>query len=163
MDTIEIVTSEEIRTRRIWSTVLVWSKSVNGKCEDYKNALPVQSYGAAQGRIRCRKITIIVPTGTGVPTPLAGDCVYLNTNGIYTDMHLNIPPEHGVILKGTPAAPGDRTVPRLSSRGGHHRRQPRVPGRQQRPPQGRQPGLFHQDPGRQIRSPMDPAGGIHPE
>jgi hypothetical protein len=100
MDTIVIYASEEIRTTADWNTVLVWSKSINGKCEDYKSALPVQPSGSPREDVSHRKLTLIVPTGTGVPTPLAGDCVYLNTNGLYTDKPLNIPPELGVVLKG---------------------------------------------------------------
>jgi hypothetical protein len=100
MDTIVIFTSEGIRTSADWNNVLVWSKSINGKCEDYKNALPVQPNGTPREETSHRQLTVIVPTGTGVPTPLAGDCVYLNTNGIYTDLNINAPPELGVILKG---------------------------------------------------------------
>lgn len=100
MDTIVIHTSEEIRTSADWSTVLVWSKSNNDKCDDYQNALPVPVSGTPRQDPSGRRLTIIVPTGTGAPTPLAGDCVYLNTNGTYTDLNINAPPEQGVILKG---------------------------------------------------------------
>lgn len=100
MDTIVIYTSEVIRTSADWNTLLVWSRSVNNKCEDYKNALPVQPSGLPRQETSPPKLTIIVPTGAGVPTPSAGDCVYLNTNGIYTDLNINSPPELGVRLSG---------------------------------------------------------------
>ncbi|MEO6095894.1 MAG: hypothetical protein ABIW76_09480, partial [Fibrobacteria bacterium] len=100
MDTIIVFASEPIRTGNTWNNLLLWSKSVGDKCSDYVHALPVVPSGQPSQDANSRVITLIVPTGTGVPTPLAGDCVYLNTNGVYSDMNKNIPPENGTRLKG---------------------------------------------------------------
>lgn len=100
MDTIVIYASEAVRTENTWNTLLVWSKSTNGKCSDYEHSLPVTPNGQPGRDADSRVFTIIVPTNGGVPTPLPGDCVYLNTNGVYSDMNRNVPPELGEILKG---------------------------------------------------------------
>ena len=100
MDTIVIYASEPIRAENNWNNVILWSKKVGDKCEDFVHALPVVPNGQPVQSTDSKVLTIIVPTGTGTPTPLAGDCVYLNTNGKYTDMNLNVPPEKGERLQG---------------------------------------------------------------
>jgi hypothetical protein len=100
MDTIIIRTSEPLRTETGFSTVLLWSKSVGGKCTDYEHAMVVVPKGQPSQDATASTFTIIVPTGTGTPTPLANDCVYLNTVGTYTDYKGNVPPIYGELLKG---------------------------------------------------------------
>ena len=100
MDTIVIYASEGLRTENAWNTLLLWSKSVNGQCSDYVHALVVVPKGQPAQDAGSQTFTILVPTGTGTPTPLAGDCVYLNTVGIYTDFNRNVPPINGIPLKG---------------------------------------------------------------
>nr|MDQ3003586.1 VWA domain-containing protein [Fibrobacterota bacterium] len=100
MDTIIIQASEPIRTETGWSTMLLWSKSVGGKCTDYDHALLVVPKGQPAQDAAASTFTLIVPTGTGTPTPLVGDCVYLNTVGTYMDYNLNVPPVYGEILEG---------------------------------------------------------------
>jgi hypothetical protein len=100
MDTLIVYATEPMRTENTWNNLLLWSKSVGDKCDDYVHALPVIPSGQPGQDANSRIFTLIVPTGTGVPTPLAGDCVYLNTNGVYSDVNKNVPPEHGTQLKG---------------------------------------------------------------
>jgi hypothetical protein len=100
IDTITVIASEPIRTKGQWTTVLLWSKSVGSKCEDYTNALPVivsqtPSLDGSQA-----KLTVLADGGTPAGSPSKGDCVYLNVDGTYTDLNFNVPPVHGVVLDG---------------------------------------------------------------
>jgi hypothetical protein len=102
MDTIVVTASEAIRTSTSWAGVLLWSKSVNGKCDDYTHALAVKPSGQPVNGDGGTTVTLIVPTATGSPVPSKGDCVYLNVDGNYTDLKFNVPPIRGVILDGIP-------------------------------------------------------------
>lgn len=102
LDTIVITASEAIRTNTSWAGVLLWSKSVNGKCEDYTHALAVKPSGQPTADANGTTVTLVVPTTTGNPTPVLGDCVYLNVDGNYTDVKFNIPPVNGRPLTGNP-------------------------------------------------------------
>jgi hypothetical protein len=100
LDTITITASEPIRTKTQWTGVLLWSKSVGGKCSDYVQALPVVPSGQPEVDLGQTKVTLYVPNTGETPTPSKGDCVYLSVNGDYTDLHFNIPPQYGVPLTG---------------------------------------------------------------
>ncbi len=100
LDTLIVTASEGLRTGTDWTTLLLWSKSVDGKCTDYEHALPVVPQGQPGHDGGSRTFTMLVPTGTGTPSPLAGDCVYLNTAGAYTDLNRNLPPSYGIPLDG---------------------------------------------------------------
>ena len=102
LDTIVITASEAIRTNTSWAGVLLWSKSVNGKCEDYTHALAVKPSGQPTSDASGTTVTLVVPTTTGNPTPVLGDCVYLNVDGNYTDVKFNLPPVNGRPLTGNP-------------------------------------------------------------
>jgi hypothetical protein len=100
IDTIVIDASEGLRTASNWDDLLVWSKSVDGKCTDFSHSLPVIPNGQPTQDPASKTFTILVQTGTGTPTPLASDCVYLGTKGEVTDLKRNAPGEYGVPLKG---------------------------------------------------------------
>ncbi len=102
LDTITITTSEPIRSTQAWNTVLLWSKSVNGKCDDYSHAMVIKTNGQPTVDASMSKVTLTIPTNTGEATPAKGDCVYLNVDGTYTDLHFNVPPINGHILDGNP-------------------------------------------------------------
>jgi hypothetical protein len=106
IDTITISTSEPIRSRGQWTTVLLWSKSVNGKCEDFVHAIPVVPAHNPVQDVGLTSVTVQVSASSGLPTPSKGDCVYLNVDAdrTYTDMKFNLPSLRGVILEG-PARP----------------------------------------------------------
>jgi hypothetical protein len=98
VDTLLIRVSEQMRTEAGWQDLLRFSKTANGACTDYAHAAPVLPY--ADPLINPDgSFTFLVAAGNG-PSPLAGDCVYLNVNGTYTDMPRNIPPIHGEKLQG---------------------------------------------------------------
>jgi hypothetical protein len=100
IDTLTIVASEPLHSKAQWSTVILWSKSVGGKCDDYAHALPVVVAEAPTVNGTKDSIIVLVDAGSGAPAPSKGDCIYLNVNGTYTDMNFNLPPEHGVIMGG---------------------------------------------------------------
>jgi hypothetical protein len=102
VDTITVTTSEPIRSRGQWTTVLLWSKSVNGKCSDFVNAMPLVPAHNPVVDAGMTTVTVYVSGSSGVPVPSKGDCVYLNVDGTYTDLKFNVPPVHGVILEGPP-------------------------------------------------------------
>ncbi|MDB5049835.1 MAG: VWFA-related protein [Fibrobacteres bacterium] len=103
VDTLVFTTSEPIRTENSWNAVLLWSKPVNGKCTDYDHALQVVPKGQPGQNATSTTFTLLVPTGTtGTYTPQSTDCVYLNVNGVYTDLNHNVPPIYGIPLTGPP-------------------------------------------------------------
>ena len=100
LDTITITTSEPIRSNQAWNTVLLWSKpDANGNCTDYAHATVIKTNGQPVIDAGMTKVTLTVPT-IDAATPVKGDCVYLNVDGTYTDLHFNIPPVNGRPLDG---------------------------------------------------------------
>lgn len=99
LDTVTVTVSEPIRTKSQWNTVLVWSKAVNGVCSDYAHALPLLPAQAPTVDVGGTTVTVLVSNADG-PAPSKDDCVYLNTDGTYSDLKYNLPPEHGVVLQG---------------------------------------------------------------
>lgn len=101
LDTIRVYVSEEMKTKTGWQDLIRFSTAVNGACTDYAHARQLtpadQTRPNADG-----SITFLVGSGNG-PTPQAGHCVYLTVDGTYTDVPNNLPPIHGVILKGAKA------------------------------------------------------------
>jgi hypothetical protein len=104
VDTITVTASEPIRSRGQWTTVLLWSKSVGGKCEDYLYSLPVVPAHNPEVDVGMTTVTVYVSGSSGSPAPSKGDCVYLNVDEekTYTDLKFNPPPIHGVVLEGPP-------------------------------------------------------------
>lgn len=102
IDTITVIASEPIRTKGQWTTVLLWSKSVGGKCEDFVNAQTVVVSQSPSIDGSNTKLTVLADAANPKGSPTKGDCVYLNVDGTYTDMDFNLPPVHGVVLDGTP-------------------------------------------------------------
>ncbi len=98
VDTLQVFISEPIKTKLDWMDLLRFSKSANGACADYAHTLPVVAYNEPKDNGN-GSYTVLVAAGAG-PTPLKGDCVYLNVNGTYTDLPGNNPPVHGEILGG---------------------------------------------------------------
>jgi hypothetical protein len=98
VDTITIRVSEQMSTQAGWQDLIRFSKATNGACTDYAHAAPVVPYTDPQINPD-GSFTFLVASGNG-PSPLAGDCVYLNVNGTYTDVLKNIPPIHGEKLEG---------------------------------------------------------------
>lgn len=102
VDTITVTTSEPIRSRGQWTTVLLWSKATGGKCEDFVHALPLVPAHLPEVDASKTSVTVYVSGSSGSPVPSAGDCVYLNVDGTFTDEKFNLPPVHGVVLQGPP-------------------------------------------------------------
>jgi len=100
IDTLTITASEPLHSKSQWDKVIMWSKPVNDKCDDYAHALPVVVAEAPTVDGSSTSITILVDAGSGAPAPSKGDCIYLNVDGTYTDLNFNLPPEHGVIMDG---------------------------------------------------------------
>lgn len=98
VDTVTVKLSELIKTQSDWQDMLRFSKPVNGACTDYAHAIPVVPYTQPQDSGN-GTYKLLVANGAG-PSPLAGDCVYLNVNGTYTDLAGNLPPIHGEKLIG---------------------------------------------------------------
>ncbi|MDQ2999709.1 MAG: hypothetical protein M3Y08_00400 [Fibrobacterota bacterium] len=98
VDTVVIFVSEKLATQSNFDEIIRFSKPVNGVCSDYTNSSPVITHRdpVENGD---GTFTILVATGKG-PSPIAGDCVFLNANGSYTDMLLNKAMIHGEPLKG---------------------------------------------------------------
>jgi hypothetical protein len=103
VDTIVLFITEDIRTKTDFTQLLRFSKPISGACTDYLNSKPVVPNGEViiedigGGKV---KATILISESTGTAKPLAGDCVFLNTNGNFFDEFRNIPPEKGEKLKG---------------------------------------------------------------
>ncbi|MEO6094631.1 MAG: hypothetical protein ABIW76_02780 [Fibrobacteria bacterium] len=98
VDTVIVKLSELIKTQSDWQELIRFSKTINGACTDYAHAAPVVPYTQPQDSGN-GTFTLLVANGTA-PSPLAGDCVYLNVNGTYTDLAGNLPPIHGEKLIG---------------------------------------------------------------
>jgi hypothetical protein len=103
VDTVTVYVSEPMKTLNDWQDLLRFSKptEVNGikSCTDYVHSAPIISEVLVQESADHKSFTLLVSAGKGA-TPLAGDCVYITVNGIYTDVLKNMPPVHGEILKG---------------------------------------------------------------
>ncbi|HKP95000.1 MAG TPA: hypothetical protein VJ385_04510 [Fibrobacteria bacterium] len=98
VDTLRITLSESIKTQGGMQGLLRFSKTVNGACTDYAHSVPVVPN--AEPTINPDgSYTFLIAAGKG-PSPLAGDCVYVNVNGTYTDLFGNLPPEHGEPIQG---------------------------------------------------------------
>jgi hypothetical protein len=98
IDTIVIFVSEKLATQSNWNELLRFSKPVNGACTDYANSSPILTFRDPVDN-GDGTFTFLVATGKGA-SPIAGDCVFLNVNGTYTDMLKNPPMIHGEKLLG---------------------------------------------------------------
>ncbi len=99
VDTLFIAVSEALKTQNDWQDLLRFSKPVGGQCNDYAHSAPIIPDGLVHENTDNTSYTILVASGKGA-SPLAGDCVYLNVGGSYTDMLSNAPPIHGEKLGG---------------------------------------------------------------
>lgn len=100
LDTLVIYVSEPMRTGNTWDNMLLWGKPVNGECTDFANAKPVKPAKQPVPAADQESFVFIVRNGDGGPTPVVGDCIYLNVDGTQTDIPRNIPPIRGVMLRG---------------------------------------------------------------
>ncbi len=98
VDTLTVKVSELIKTQSDWQDLIKFSKPVNGVCADYAHAVAIIPYTQPRDSGN-GTFTFYVASGAG-PSPLAGDCIYINVNGTYTDLVGNIPPIHGEKLIG---------------------------------------------------------------
>ncbi|MDB5104398.1 MAG: VWFA-related protein [Fibrobacteres bacterium] len=98
VDTMTIKVSEQLKTQSDWQELIRFSKTVNGLCTDYAHSVPVVPYSQPRDN-GDGTFTFLVANGNG-PSPLTGDCVYMNVNGTYTDLNGNLPPIHGEKLIG---------------------------------------------------------------
>lgn len=100
LDTLVIYVSEGMRTNTTWDNLLLWGKPVNGQCSDFANAKPVVPARQPIQNPDQKSFIIMVANGQGGPTPVVGDCIYLNVDGTQTDLVMNIPSPHGIQLRG---------------------------------------------------------------
>jgi Mg-chelatase subunit ChlD len=100
LDTLLIFVSEPMLSENTWDGLLLFSKPVNGQCTDFEHALAVKPYKQPTQDPGKQKFTFIVQAGDGGPTPISGDCMFLNVNGVYTDLRQNDPPILGKIIRG---------------------------------------------------------------
>lgn len=100
LDTLVIHISEKVIAARGFNNMLFWGKPVNGQCNDFANARPVTPAKNPEPNGDQTVFHILVQNGVGGPTPVVGDCIYLNVNGDQTDVNYNIPPIRGVQLRG---------------------------------------------------------------
>lgn len=100
LDTLVIYVSEEMRTNTTWDNMLLWGKPVNGQCNDFANAKPVVPARQPIQNPDQKSFIILVANGQGGPTPVVGDCIYLNVDGTQTDLVRNVPATYGIQLRG---------------------------------------------------------------
>lgn len=96
-DTLIIKVSEPLKsTDGRFSGMLLFSKG----CSDQAPVRPVRTYSEPVASGDGLTWTIIVDNSPNAELPLTGDCVFLETDGRYTDNQNNAPPLLGVRLEG---------------------------------------------------------------
>ncbi|HLP43343.1 MAG TPA: vWA domain-containing protein [Fibrobacteria bacterium] len=99
-DTLVVTLSEPITSNREWKTMLRWGKFIGGACKDFAGSKPLLlSRDAVSADAGMNTFSLYVTTGNG-PTPMVGDCVYMNVDGTYRDKPGNIPAMYGKRLEG---------------------------------------------------------------
>ncbi|HLP42880.1 MAG TPA: hypothetical protein VK465_15330, partial [Fibrobacteria bacterium] len=96
-DTINLRVSEELRTTTVWMSMVRFSKG----CVGYEQSTPLRLY---QEPIRSSadplEWSLIVDNSPAAQIPLVGDCIYLETDGHYTDLNGNRPGILGAVITG---------------------------------------------------------------
>ncbi len=98
LDTLVVKLSEPITTQTDWNELLRFSTD----CKDYTNSFVIKPNGDPVFGDGGTTVTIVINNADG-KSPQPGNCLFLNTDGRYTDKVGNIPPEKGVKITGEPA------------------------------------------------------------
>lgn len=96
-DTLRITVSEKIRTGASMIAVFRFSKG----CKDYSESVPLKLFGLPEISSDGIIYTAVVDNALETQTPLVGDCIFLETDGRFTDMPGNVPSQVGVPITGT--------------------------------------------------------------
>lgn len=102
VDTLNITVSEALKSQSNWQELLRFSKAdAAGKCSDYANSKPVVPEGPVRDGADNSNFIVYVAKDKAA-APQAGDCIFLNVGGIYTDLANNLPTVYGIKLQGPP-------------------------------------------------------------
>lgn len=95
-DTLEIQVSEKLRSGASFSELFRFSKG----CLDYSESVPLRLFSLPEVTADGLTYTVIVDNSQDSQTPAVGDCIYLETDGRFTDMRSNGPAKLGAELTG---------------------------------------------------------------
>ncbi len=95
-DTLVITVSEKLKTTSTFEEMLRFSKG----CSDYKESAPVHLFSPPSASSDGLTWVVIVDNSPDAQAPLVGDCIFLETDGRYTDMVDNRPGKLGAPLEG---------------------------------------------------------------
>ncbi len=98
-DTLVVGLSEPMKTSD-FKQMLRTGKRENGGCEGYVDSKSIVSANSPSQGIGGSDYTFLFPSRQPGPL-LAGDCVYLNANGLYTDIPGNLPATRGQVVEGS--------------------------------------------------------------
>jgi hypothetical protein len=96
-DTLVITLSEKLRTSTSFSEMIRFSKG----CKDYSESVPLTLFSQPKFSEKGDTVTVIVDNSLEAKSPAVGDCIFLETDGRYTDLQTNRPAPLGVELKGS--------------------------------------------------------------
>jgi len=99
MDTLIITLSEPIKATTDFKQMLKFSTN----CADYANARTIKAVNTPEADGPGGDRYIIIVDNSSSTAPQTGNCVFLNADGLYTDLPGNLPPKTGFKLDG-----GDR-------------------------------------------------------
>jgi hypothetical protein len=95
-DTLLIQVSEPIRTRQDWIGLFRFAKD----CDTTSPSIPLPTLSDPEVSGDGLEYRILVDNSPTARTPLVGDCIYLETDGRFTDLPGNLPGLLGVPLSG---------------------------------------------------------------
>ncbi|MBW8889725.1 MAG: chitobiase/beta-hexosaminidase C-terminal domain-containing protein [Fibrobacteres bacterium] len=95
-DTLVITVSEKLRTSTSFSAVFRFSKG----CRDYSESVPLLLFSLPETSPDGITYKAIVDNALETQTPLVGDCIFLETDGRFSDLAGNLPSKVGAPITG---------------------------------------------------------------